>query len=81
MGEKPGTSVFGLRQPDFLSRMHEQLDELVAERQQMGQLLQVAIEIGSDLELDAILHRIVAAAIGMTVPATAPSASGGRRGP
>lgn len=66
MGEKPGTSVFGLRQPDFLSRMHEQLDELVAERQQMGQLLQVAIEIGSDLELDAILHRIVAAAIGMT---------------
>ncbi|MBI2695791.1 GAF domain-containing sensor histidine kinase [Mycobacterium nebraskense] len=46
--------------------MHEQLDELVADRQQMGQLLQVAIEIGSDLELDAILHRIVAAAIGMT---------------
>ncbi|WP_264040106.1 GAF domain-containing sensor histidine kinase [Mycobacterium paraffinicum] len=46
--------------------MHEQLDELVAERQQMGQLLQVAIEIGSDLELDAVLHRILAAAIGMT---------------
>ncbi|WP_197083506.1 GAF domain-containing protein [Mycobacterium nebraskense] len=46
--------------------MHEQLDELVADRQQMAQLLQVAIEIGSDLELDAILHRIVAAAIGMT---------------
>lgn len=61
-----GKSAFGLRSPDYLSRMHEQLDELVAERQQMGQLLQVAIEIGSDLELDAVLHRILAAAIGMT---------------
>ncbi|OBH89804.1 histidine kinase [Mycobacterium sp. E2733] len=59
-------SAFGLRRPDYLSRMHEQLDELVAERQQMAQLLQVAIEIGSDLELDAVLHRILAAAIGMT---------------
>ncbi|OBB68879.1 histidine kinase [Mycobacterium sp. 852014-50255_SCH5639931] len=61
-----GKSAFGLRSPEYLSRMHEQLDELVAERQQMGQLLQVAIEIGSDLELDAVLHRILAAAIGMT---------------
>ncbi|OBG90606.1 histidine kinase [Mycobacterium sp. E3251] len=61
-----GKPAFGLRSPDYLSRMHEQLDELVAERQQMGQLLQVAIEIGSDLELDAVLHRILAAAIGMT---------------
>ncbi|OBI13343.1 hypothetical protein [Mycobacterium sp. E2497] len=42
--------------------MDEQLDELAAEGQQMAQLLQVAIEIGADLELDAILHRIVAAA-------------------
>ncbi|OBH20714.1 histidine kinase [Mycobacterium sp. E3247] len=66
MREDECGSAFGLRRPDFLSRMHEQLDELAAERQQMAQLLQVAIEIGSDLELDAILHRIVAAAIGMT---------------
>jgi signal transduction histidine kinase len=66
MREDEGKPAFALRRPDYLSRMHEQLDELVAERQQMGQLLQVAIEIGSDLELDAILHRIVAAAIGMT---------------
>jgi signal transduction histidine kinase len=61
-----GESAFGLRRPDYLSRMHEQLEELVADREQMGQLLQVAIEIGSDLELDAILHRIVAAALSMT---------------
>ena len=66
MREDEGKSAFRLRHPDYLSRMHEQLDELVADRQQMAQLLQVAIEIGSDLELDAILHRIVAAAIGMT---------------
>ncbi|ORW18548.1 histidine kinase [Mycobacterium nebraskense] len=66
MRENERESAFKLRHPDYLSRMHEQLDELVADRQQMGQLLQVAIEIGSDLELDAILHRIVAAAIGMT---------------
>ncbi len=46
--------------------MHEQLEELVADREQMGQLLQVAIEIGSDLELDATLHRIVGAAMSMT---------------
>jgi two-component system, NarL family, sensor histidine kinase DevS len=59
-------SAFGLRRPDYLSRMHEQLEELVADREQMGQLLQVAIEIGSDLELDATLHRIVAAAMNMT---------------
>jgi len=60
------TLAFGLRRPDYLSRMHEQLEELVADREQMGQLLQVAIEIGSDLELDATLHRIVAAAMSMT---------------
>jgi len=61
-----GKPTFGLRRPDYLSRMHEQLDELVADREQMGQLLQVAIEIGSDLELDATLDRIVVAALSMT---------------
>ena len=46
--------------------MHEQLEELVAARDQMAQLLRVAIEIGSDLELDATLHRIISAAMSMT---------------
>ncbi len=59
-------SPFGLRRPEFLSRMHEQLEALAADRDQMGQLLQVAIEIGSDLDLDATLHRIVDAAMAMT---------------
>ena len=66
MSDAGGKSAFGLRRPEYLSRMHEQLEELVADREQMGQLLQVAIEIGSDLELDATLHRIVAAAQSMT---------------
>jgi signal transduction histidine kinase len=59
-------SPFGLRRPDYLGRIHEQLDKLVADRDQMAQLLQVAIEIGSDLDLDATLHRIVNAALGIT---------------
>ncbi len=46
--------------------MHEQIDELVADRDQMGQLLQVAIEISSELNLDATLQRIVRAAMTMT---------------
>lgn len=57
---------FGLRTPEFLSRMHEQLDELVANRDHIGQLLSLVIGIGSDLDLDATLRRIVDAALSMT---------------
>ncbi|WP_118915899.1 GAF domain-containing sensor histidine kinase [Mycobacterium shigaense] len=46
--------------------MHEQLDELLAARDQMEQLLQVIVEIGSDLDLDATLRRIVRAARDLT---------------
>ncbi len=60
-----GRESFGRRGPD-LRRIHEQLDELVADRDQMGQLLRVAIEISSDLDLDAILRRILDAAMTMT---------------
>lgn len=42
--------------------MHEQLDELVAARDQMEQLVRAIVEIGSDLDLDVTLHRIVDAA-------------------
>ena len=59
-------SPFGQRRPDYLGRMHEQLEELVADRDQMSQLLQVAIEIGTGLDLHTTLHRIVNAALGMT---------------
>ncbi|MBI2695422.1 GAF domain-containing sensor histidine kinase [Mycobacterium nebraskense] len=42
--------------------MHEQLDELLAARDQMEQLLRVIVEIGAGLDLDATLHRIISAA-------------------
>ncbi|MCV7099004.1 GAF domain-containing sensor histidine kinase [Mycobacterium palustre] len=46
--------------------MHEQLDELLAARDQMELLLQVIVEIGSDLDLDATLRRIIRAARDLT---------------
>ena len=51
---------------DSVSRMHEQLDDLVAARDQMEQLVQVIVEIGSDLDLDVTLHRVVRAAMDLT---------------
>ena len=49
-----------------MRRIHDQLDELAADRDQMGLLLQLAIEISSDLELDPTLHRIISAALILT---------------
>jgi signal transduction histidine kinase len=46
--------------------MHEQLDELLAARDQMEQLLRVIVEIGANLDLDATLHRIIGAARELT---------------
>jgi len=46
--------------------MNEQLDELIAARDQMERLVRVIVEIGSDLELDVTLHRIVSAAMELT---------------
>lgn len=61
-----GSAFAGLGQRGLVSRMHQQLDELLASRDQMEQLLQVIVEIGSDLELDATLRRIVGAARKLT---------------
>ncbi|MGA9491365.1 MAG: GAF domain-containing protein [Mycobacterium sp.] len=48
----------------LVGRMHEQLDELLAARDQMEQLLRVIVDIGSNLEnLDVTLHGIVKAAM------------------
>ena len=46
--------------------MSEQFDELVAARDQLEKLVRVIVEIGSDLELDVTLHRIVSAAMELT---------------
>ena len=46
--------------------MKEQLDELVAARDQMEHLVRVIVDIGSDLDLDVTLHRIVSGAMELT---------------
>lgn len=67
MASDDSSSAFsGLGQRGLVSRMHQQLDEMLASRDQMEQLLQVIVEIGSDLELDATLRRIVVAARKLT---------------
>lgn len=61
-----GSAFAKLGQRGLVGRMHEQLDELLAARDQMEQLLQVIVEIGSDLNLDATLSRIARAARKLT---------------
>ncbi|OBJ03885.1 ATPase [Mycobacterium sp. 1482292.6] len=51
---------------ELVSRMHDQLDELVAARDQMEQLVRVIVEIGSDLDLDVTLQRVLNAAMELT---------------
>ncbi len=46
--------------------MHAELDELVAARDRMEQLVRLIVEIGSDLDLDVTLRRIVSAAMELT---------------
>ncbi|BBZ12729.1 diguanylate cyclase [Mycobacterium branderi] len=55
-----------LGERDLVRRMHEQLDELLAARDQMEQLLRIIVDIGSDLNLDVTLRRIVKAAMELT---------------
>lgn len=51
---------------ELVGPVHEQLDELVAARDQLEQLVRVIVEIGSDLDLEVTLHRIVDAAMELT---------------
>jgi serine phosphatase RsbU (regulator of sigma subunit) len=46
--------------------MNDQVSELQAAQDRIEQLVQAIVEIGSDLDLHATLHRIVKAAIGLT---------------
>ena len=67
MASDDSSSAFaGLGQRGLVGRIHDQLDELLASRDQMEQLLQVIVEIGADLDVDATLHRIVVAARQLT---------------
>jgi signal transduction histidine kinase len=61
--------VNGSTTPDVAnsaSRTSKEFDALATERDQMSELLRSAIAIGSDLDLDAVLHRIVNAAARIT---------------
>ncbi len=64
--DEKGSAFAGLGQRGLVSRMHAQLDELLASRDQMEQLLRVFVEIGADLDLDGTLHRIITAARELT---------------
>jgi signal transduction histidine kinase len=64
--DESGSAFAGLGQRGLVGRMHEQLDELLAARDQMEQLLHVIVELSSDLDLDATLCRIVHAARQLT---------------
>ena len=61
-----GSAFAGLGRRGLVSTMHGQLDELLAARDQMEQLLRVIVEIGAGLDLDATLHRVIAAARDLT---------------
>ena len=49
-----------------MSQAHEKLEDLVAARDQMEQLVRLVVEIGSDLDLNVTLHRVVDAALELT---------------
>ena len=67
MGEVPSGSEFAdLGGRARTRRMHDQVDELLAGHDQMERLLHVISDIGSDLSLDATLHRIATAATEVT---------------
>jgi hypothetical protein len=51
--DESGSAFAGLGRRGLVNRIHEQLDELLAARDQMEQLLRVIVEIGADLDLDA----------------------------
>lgn len=54
----------GQREP--VSQSEERFDDLVAARDQMAHLVRVIVEIGSDLDLDVTLRRVVSAAMELT---------------
>ncbi len=64
--DERGSAFAGLGRRGLVSTMHGQLDELLAARDQMEQLLRVIVEIGAGLDLDATLHRVIAAARELT---------------
>lgn len=65
-GPESASTFAELGQRSLVGRMHQQLDEFLAARDQMETLLRVIMEIGADLDLDVTLHRIITAPIERT---------------
>lgn len=66
MDSDRGDSAANRRDRRELDCMHTQLDELMVARDQLEQLVRVIVEIGSDLDLDVTLHRVLKAAMELT---------------
>lgn len=66
ISDENGSAFAGLGQRGLVGKMHQQLDELLAARDQMEQLLRVIVEIGAGLDLDETLHRIIGSARELT---------------
>ncbi|OBK18908.1 SpoIIE family protein phosphatase [Mycobacterium asiaticum] len=67
MDEDRDESAFTWQGKDELaSQIHEQINELLAAREQLEHLLRAIVEIGSDLDLDVTLRRVVKAAMELT---------------
>lgn len=65
-GDGTGSVFSRLSRRGLFGEMHEQLDELLAGRDQMESLLRVIVDIGADLDPNTTLHRIIDAAIELT---------------
>jgi signal transduction histidine kinase len=64
--EDDDSAFAALGQQALVSSMHAQLDEVLDASDQTERLLRVIVGLASDLDLDATLHRIVAAAMELT---------------
>ena len=64
--DRGGSASTGQDRHEPASQMNEQLDELVEARDQLQKLVQVIVGIGSDLDVDVTLHRVVNAAMELT---------------
>lgn len=67
MDKSSDDSAFArLGDPGLIAAMRAHLDDFLVARDQMEQLMRIIIDIGSDLDLDAMLRRIVDSAVELT---------------
>jgi signal transduction histidine kinase len=64
-GPRLDSALPQLRLDDLLAELHSRLEAIIATRDRMRGLLEAVIAIGSGLELETMLRRIVEAAVGL----------------